>query len=52
MSIGDLAALGDRVAHLPTELLPEQEDAKRFDVLVLKAHSGCYEVSCSNGNAR
>jgi type I restriction enzyme R subunit len=37
VSIGDLAALGDQVAKLPTQLDPEHEDAKRFDVIVLNA---------------
>ena len=36
-TIGDLASLGDRVAKLPTELEPEPEDAKRFDVIMLGA---------------
>lgn len=35
MSVGDLAALADRVARLPTGLEPEHEDAKRFDILLL-----------------
>ncbi len=35
LSVGDLAALADRVAGLPTQLDPEHEDAKRFDVLLL-----------------
>lgn len=37
VSVGDLAALADRVAKLPDQLDPEHEDAKRFDVLVLGA---------------
>ncbi len=37
LSVGDLAALADRVARLPTQLDPEHEDAKRFDVLLLSA---------------
>lgn len=37
INIGDLAALGDRVAKLPTQLEPEHEDAKRFDVVMLTA---------------
>jgi type I restriction enzyme R subunit len=37
LSVGDLAALADRVAKLPTQLDPEHEDAKRFDVLLLSA---------------
>jgi type I restriction enzyme R subunit len=40
LSIGDLAALADRVAKLPTQLDPEHEDAKRFDVLVMNAQLG------------
>ncbi|MBK7019182.1 MAG: DEAD/DEAH box helicase family protein [Candidatus Microthrix sp.] len=40
LSVGDLAALGDQVAKLPTELDPEHEDAKRFDVLVLNTQLG------------
>ena len=35
-----LAELGHRVAKLPTELDPEHEDAKRFDVLVLNTQLG------------
>jgi type I restriction enzyme R subunit len=34
-SVGDLAALADRVAKLPDQLDPENEEAKRFDVLLL-----------------
>jgi len=37
INIGDLAALGERVAKLPTQLEPEHEDTKRFDVLMLTA---------------
>ncbi|MEO1061338.1 MAG: DEAD/DEAH box helicase family protein [Actinomycetota bacterium] len=37
VSLEDLAALNDRVAKLPDQLDPENEDAKRFDVLVLNA---------------
>lgn len=37
INIGDLATLGDRVAKLPTQLEPEHEDTKRFDVLMLTA---------------
>jgi type I restriction enzyme R subunit len=37
VTVGDLASLGDRVAKLPTELEPEPEDAKRFDVIMLGA---------------
>lgn len=40
LSVGDLAALADRVAKLPTQLDPEHEDAKRFDVLLLNAQLG------------
>src|SRR5262249_18992474 len=36
VSVGDLAALADRVARLPDQLDPENEDAKRFDVLLLR----------------
>lgn len=35
ISVGDLAALDDRVAGLPSEVEPEHEDSKRFDVMVL-----------------
>jgi type I restriction enzyme R subunit len=35
LSVGDLAVLADRVAKLPTQLDPEHEDSKRFDVLLL-----------------
>lgn len=35
VSVGDLATLADRVARLPSEIEPEHEDSKRFDVLVL-----------------
>ena len=35
VSVGDLAALADRVAGLPSEVESEHEDTKRFDVLVL-----------------
>ncbi len=34
---GDLASLGERLAKLPTELEPEPEEAKRFDVIMLEA---------------
>lgn len=37
INIGDLATLGDRVAKLPTQLEPEHEDTKRFDVVMLTA---------------
>jgi type I restriction enzyme R subunit len=40
VSVGDLAALADRVAKLPTQLEPEHEDAKRFDVLMLNTQLG------------
>ena len=40
MSVIDLAALGDRVAKLPTGLDPEGEEAKRFDVLLLNTQLG------------
>ena len=35
VSVGDLAALADRVAGLPSKVEPEHEDTKRFDVLML-----------------
>ncbi len=35
VSVGELAALAERVAGLPSEVEPENEDTKRFDVLVL-----------------
>jgi type I restriction enzyme R subunit len=35
MSVGDLAALAERVAGLPSGVGTEPEDTKRFDVLVL-----------------
>lgn len=37
LSVGELAALADRVAKLPDQLDPEHPDAKRFDVLLLGA---------------
>jgi type I restriction enzyme R subunit len=37
VTIGELAELGDRVAKLPTQLEPEHEDSKRFDVVMLGA---------------
>jgi type I restriction enzyme R subunit len=37
VSIGDLSAMADRLAALPDQLDPEQEEAKRFDVLILNA---------------
>lgn len=40
LTVVDLAALADRVAQLPTELDPEHEDAKRFDVLLLGTQLG------------
>jgi type I restriction enzyme R subunit len=40
LSVGDLASLADRVAKLPTELDPEREEAKRFDVLVMNTQLG------------
>jgi type I restriction enzyme, R subunit len=40
LSVGDLAALADRVAGLPDQLDPEHEDAKRFDMLLLNAQLG------------
>src|SRR5690606_2472801 len=40
LSVTDLAALASGVAKLPTQLDPEHEDAKRFDVMVLTAQLG------------
>jgi len=40
LSVGDLAALADRVAKLPAQLDPEHEESKRFDMLVLNAQLG------------
>ena len=40
MSVGDLADLASRVAALPDQLDPEQEESKRFDMLVLNAQLG------------
>ena len=37
ITLMDLAALNDRVAKLPDQLDPDDEDAKRFDVVMLKA---------------
>jgi type I restriction enzyme R subunit len=37
ITIGDLAAMADKLASLPDQLDPEHEDAKRFDVLLLNA---------------
>lgn len=40
LTVGDLAALADRVAKLPAQLGPEHEDAKRFDMLMLNTQLG------------
>lgn len=40
VSVGDLASLAERVARLPTQLEPEHEDSKRFDVLMLNTQLG------------
>lgn len=40
LSVGDLAALAERVASLPDQLDPDKEEAKRFDVLLLNAQLG------------
>ena len=40
VSLADLAALNDRVAKLPDQLDPDNEDAKRFDVVMLNAQLG------------
>ena len=40
LSVGDLAALADRVAKLPAQLDPEHEDVKRFDMLLLNGQLG------------
>ena len=37
ITLADLAALNDRVAKLPDQLDPDDEDAKRFDVVMLNA---------------
>ena len=37
VSLADLSVLAESVASLPDQLDPEHEDAKRFDVLLLKA---------------
>ena len=37
ITLTDLAALNDRVAKLPDQLDPDDEDAKRFDVVMLEA---------------
>ncbi len=40
VSVGDLAALADRVAALPAQLEPEPEETKRFDMLLLSSQLG------------
>ena len=40
VSLGDLAALADRVAKLPDQLDADSEEAKRFDVVMLNAQLG------------
>ena len=40
ITLKDLAALNDRVAKLPDQLAADDEDAKRFDVLMLNAQLG------------
>ncbi|WP_395156998.1 type I restriction-modification enzyme R subunit C-terminal domain-containing protein, partial [Ilumatobacter sp.] len=40
LTVGDLAALADRVAKLPAQLDPDHEEAKRFDMLLLNAQLG------------
>ena len=40
ITVEDLAALKQRVAGLPDQLDPENEDAKRFDVVMLNAQLG------------
>ena len=40
ITLQDLADLNDRVAKLPDQLEPDNEDAKRFDVLMLNAQLG------------
>ena len=37
ITVADLAALNDRVAKLPDQLDPDDEDARRFDVVMLNA---------------
>ena len=37
ITLKDLAALNERVAKLPDQLDPDDEDAKRFDVVMLRA---------------
>ena len=40
VTLEDLAALRERVAKLPDQLDPEQEEAKRFDMVMLNAELG------------
>ena len=40
ITLQDLADLNDRVAKLPDQLDPDNEDAKRFDVVMLNAQLG------------
>ncbi len=40
ITLQDLADLNDRVAKLPDQLEPDNEDAKRFDILMLNAQLG------------
>ena len=40
ITLQDLADLNDRVAKLPDQLEPDNEDAKRFDVVMLNAQLG------------
>ena len=40
VTLEDLAALREQVAKLPDQLDPEQEEAKRFDVVMLNAELG------------
>ncbi|WP_423919002.1 DEAD/DEAH box helicase family protein [Candidatus Poriferisodalis sp.] len=40
VSLGDLAALADRVAKLPDQLDADSEEAKRFDMVMLNAQLG------------
>ena len=40
ITLEDLAALNDRIAKLPDQLDADDEDAKRFDVLMLNAQLG------------
>ena len=37
ITLKDLAALNERIAKLPDQLDPDNEDAKRFDVMMLNA---------------